>query len=139
MQTNNIQPDHKNRKKKRIGRGGKKGTYSGKGMKGQKSRAGRKMEPSIRGIIKRYPKLRGYKNNRIKNDVACINLSYFDRFDNGEKITPETLIKLRIIRKIKGRMPIIKILGNGELKKKLVFEGFAFSKKAQEKINELDK
>jgi large subunit ribosomal protein L15 len=61
MQLHELKPIHKFKKKKRIGRGGKRGTYSGKGMKGQKSRAGRRLEPVIRGIIKRYPKLRGYK------------------------------------------------------------------------------
>jgi large subunit ribosomal protein L15 len=44
-----------------VGRGGKKGTYSGRGIKGQKSRAGKRLEPIIRSIIKRYPKLRGYR------------------------------------------------------------------------------
>jgi large subunit ribosomal protein L15 len=61
MQLHELRPIHKPHKKKRIGRGGKKGTYSGKGIKGQKSRAGRKFKPLIREIIKRYPKKRGYK------------------------------------------------------------------------------
>ena len=61
MQINQLSPKHKEKRKKRIGRGGKKGTYSGKGMKGQRSRAGRKMAPIIRELIKRYPKLRGYR------------------------------------------------------------------------------
>ncbi len=63
MQLNDLKPTNKLKKSKRVGRGGKKGTYSGKGMKGQKSRAGRKLEPPIRGLIKRYHKLRGYKFN----------------------------------------------------------------------------
>src|SRR4030043_532865 len=54
-----MKPKHKLKKKKRVGRGGKRGTYSGKGIKGQKSRAGRKMVPVIRELIKKYPKLRG--------------------------------------------------------------------------------
>jgi large subunit ribosomal protein L15 len=61
MQLHEIKPIYKIKKKKRIGRGGKRGTYSGKGIKGQKSRAGTRFEPIIRGLIKRYPKLRGYK------------------------------------------------------------------------------
>ena len=63
MQLHDLKPNNKSKEKKRVGRGGKKGTYSGKGMKGQKSRAGRKLEPPIRGLIKRYHKLRGYKFN----------------------------------------------------------------------------
>ena len=61
MQLHELRPKHKIKKRKRIGRGGKRGTYSGRGMKGQKSRAGARFEPIIRGLIKRYPKLRGYK------------------------------------------------------------------------------
>lgn len=61
MQLHEIRPLHKGKKRKRVGRGGKRGTYSGRGQKGQKSRAGRRLEPVIREIIKRYPKLRGYK------------------------------------------------------------------------------
>lgn len=59
MQLHELQPKHKLKKQKRIGRGGKRGTYSGRGIKGQKSRAGRKLKPAIREFIKRYPKLRG--------------------------------------------------------------------------------
>lgn len=71
MQLHELRPKHKIKKGKRIGRGGKRGTYSGRGMKGQKSRAGTRFEPIIRGLIKRYPKLRGYrfktKNEKLKN------------------------------------------------------------------------
>jgi large subunit ribosomal protein L15 len=61
MQLHEIKPTHKLKKRKRVSRGGKRGTYSGRGQKGQLSRAGRKLKPLIREIIKRYPKLRGYK------------------------------------------------------------------------------
>jgi len=74
MQIHELKPKHKNRGKKRIGRGGKKGTYSGKGMKGQASRAGRKMVPIIRELIKKYPKMKGYRSFRIGNDIAVVNL-----------------------------------------------------------------
>jgi len=59
MQLHQVQPIHKNKSKKRVGRGGKRGTYSGRGMKGQKSRAGRKIRPAVRDLIQRTPKLRG--------------------------------------------------------------------------------
>lgn len=61
MQLHELRPLHRGKKRKRVGRGGKRGTYSGRGQKGQKSRAGRRLKPVIREIIKRYPKLRGYK------------------------------------------------------------------------------
>lgn len=62
MQLHELQPIHQSKSKKRIGRGGKRGTYSGKGIKGQKSRAGRKIRPAIRDLIQRTPKLRGSKD-----------------------------------------------------------------------------
>lgn len=62
MQLHQIQPTHQNKSKKRVGRGGKRGTYSGRGMKGQKSRAGHKIRPAIRDLMQRTPKLRGVKN-----------------------------------------------------------------------------
>ena len=61
MQLHQLKPTHKAKRAKRVGRGGKKGTYSGRGMKGQKSRSGARMQPIIRELIKRYPKLRGYR------------------------------------------------------------------------------
>jgi len=62
MQLHELNPEHKNKTKKRIGRGGKRGTYSGRGMKGQNARAGRKLRPAIRDLIQQLPKLRGSKN-----------------------------------------------------------------------------
>lgn len=62
MQLHEVRPITKNKSKKRIGRGGKRGTYSGRGMKGQKSRAGRKIRPAVRDLMQRTPKLRGAKN-----------------------------------------------------------------------------
>jgi len=61
MQLHQVKPSHKTKTKKRVGRGGKKGTYSGRGIKGQKARAGAKLKPAIRDLIKKIPKLRGYK------------------------------------------------------------------------------
>jgi len=59
VQLHNIQPNTKRKTPKRVGRGGKRGTYSGRGLKGQKSRAGRKIRPQLRDIIKRIPKKKG--------------------------------------------------------------------------------
>ena len=66
MQLHEIKPVHKNESRKRIGRGGKRGTYSGKGMKGQKSRAGKKIRPAVRDLIQRTPKLRGSGDKTAK-------------------------------------------------------------------------
>jgi large subunit ribosomal protein L15 len=130
-----LQPIHKKKTKKRVGRGGKKGTYSGRGIKGQKARAGRKLQPIIRELIKRYPKLRGYRQKSKERIEAEVNLSLLEKkFKSGDKITPKILIERRIIRKIKGRVPEVKILGKGELKKKLIIEDCKVSKSAREKI-----
>jgi large subunit ribosomal protein L15 len=132
MQLHELQRKHKNKGKKRVGRGGKKGTYSGKGNKGQKSRAGRKMVPIIRELIKRYPKLKGYKSFRLDDYSAVVNLETLEKvFQDGETINPENLIKKGIVSRMKGRSPKIKILGNGKLTKKLIFENCKTSKTAR--------
>ena len=135
MQLHELQPKHKNRNKKRVGRGGRKGTYSGHGMKGQKSRAGRKMVPIIRELIKRYPKLKGYRSFRMDTDTAVVNLEVLEKnTKDGEIINPENLIKKGLISNIKGRVPKVKILGTGKLTKKLVIENCKISKTAREAI-----
>ncbi|PIR97790.1 MAG: hypothetical protein COT89_02670 [Candidatus Colwellbacteria bacterium CG10_big_fil_rev_8_21_14_0_10_42_22] len=72
MNLHEISPIHKNKSKKRIGRGGKRGTYSGKGMKGQKSRAGHKIRPASRDLIQQIPKLRGSKNKGPRGKTKTI-------------------------------------------------------------------
>lgn len=139
MQIHQIKPKHKLKKKKRVGRGGKRGTYSGKGIKGQKSRAGRKFAPIIRELIKKYPKLRGYRNQNKLPKIAVINLEDLNKFTSTEVINPASLIKKRLIRRIKGRVPKVKILGRGEVTKVLKIEGCELSKTAQEKLEKYAK
>jgi large subunit ribosomal protein L15 len=135
MQLHELKPKNKKKKKKRIGRGGKRGTYSGRGIKGQKARAGSSRKPIIRELIKKYPKLRGYKFNSYNPDYAVINILDIDeKFKDKEKITPKILLERGLIRKIKGKTPKVKILAKGDTKKSFVFEGCDFSQKAQEKI-----
>lgn len=135
MQINQLKPKHYNRARKRVGRGGRKGTYSGRGMKGQKQRAGRKMVPLIRELIKRYPKLKGYRTFRFENNTAIVNLETLEKFyKDGDVVSPENLVKLGIVAKIKGRAPKVKILGTGKLAKKLIFEDCKVSKAAKEAI-----
>jgi len=135
MQIHELKPKHKNRRKKRVGRGGRKGTYSGHGMKGQKSRAGRKMEPIIRSLIKRYPKLKGYRSFRIDDYFAVVNLEVLEKnTKDGEIINPENLIIKGLISKVKGKTHKVKILGTGKLTKKLVISNCKFSKSAKDAI-----
>ena len=134
MQLHQLKPSHKLKKRKRVGRGGKRGTYSGRGMKGQKSRAGARFAPVIRELIKKYPKLRGYRNQNKESKYAVVNLGDLDKiYKESEIINPETLLKKGLIRKIKGRVPKVKILGTGKLTKKLTIEKCEFSKTAKEK------
>ncbi|MBU0476538.1 uL15 family ribosomal protein [Patescibacteria group bacterium] len=135
MQLHELQPKHKPKKRKRIARGGKRGAYSGRGQKGQKSRAGRRMSPIIRSWIKRYPKLRGYRQKPIGLKPAIINVAAIEKeFEAGSRINPQILLERKLISKIKGKTPEVKILGKGELTKKLTFEKCEISKSAEEKI-----
>jgi len=135
MQLHQLKPIHKLKKKKRIGRGGKRGTYSGRGIKGQKSRAGRKFAPVIRGLIKKYPKLRGYRTNAPDKNITAVNLEVLDKeFNNSEIVSPKKLLEKKIISRIKGKIPKVKILARGEIKKSLVIQNCELSKNAKDKI-----
>ncbi len=142
MQLHDLQPKTKNRSAKHIGRGGKRGKTSGRGTKGQKARAGHSIRPAIRDIIKKLPKLRGHGVNRSKtiNDSvvnnAVVNLAVLDEiFSANEKVTPETLKSKGVISIKKGnKRRVVKILGTGELSKKLLFSGCEVSKTAKLKI-----
>jgi len=135
MLLHEIKPKHKRSKRKRIGRGGKRGTYSGRGVKGQLTRAGRKTVPSIRQLIKKYHKLRGYRFKSRQEKPVVINIKDLEKsFKKGDLISPQILIEKGLIRKMKGRVPEIKILGQGDLTKKLTVEGFQLSESAKEKI-----
>ncbi len=133
MQIHEVKPKNKAKKKKRIGRGGKRGTYSGRGMKGQKSRAGtRKMKPLIRESLKRYPKLRGY-NFSSRKKVSIFNIATLDKFfDDGSEINPKSILKKGLVQK--GSREAIKILGNGETKKKFYIKGCLVSENAKKAI-----
>lgn len=135
MQLHELQAKHKSKKSKRIGRGGKRGAYSGRGQKGQRSRAGRRLKPAIRELIKKYPKLRGHRQESRIQKIAVLNLEVLEKnFNTGEIVSPETLLEKGIIGKIKGRTPYVKILGKGEIVKKLIIENCEISKSAKENI-----
>ncbi len=138
MQLHEIRPKHKSRKKKRIGRGGKRGCYSGRGIKGQKSRAGRKFKPAIRELIKKYPKLRGYRFKSIDKEqklrLAILSLETLDKnFSSGDTVSPQVLFQKKLIRKVRGKLPKVKILG-GKVEKSLNLEGCLFSEGAKSAV-----
>ncbi|MDD5433566.1 MAG: 50S ribosomal protein L15 [Candidatus Pacebacteria bacterium] len=135
MQIHEIQPKNKTKDRKRVGRGGKKGTFSGRGCKGQKSRAGRKMQPFMRELIKRYPKIRGYRQESRTKGIVALNLDIVEKnFQSGDKITPAILLEKNMINKLNGKAPKVKILSRGEITKAFNFEGCLASKAAQVKI-----
>ena len=121
--------------RKRVGRGIGSGTgkTSGKGHKGQNARSGGGVRPGFEGgqmpLYRRLPK-RGFTNICAKEYVA-VNVSELERFDNGTEVTAELLKESGVISKIKDG---VKILGRGELTKKLTVKVSKFSASAQEKI-----
>jgi len=135
MQLHHLKSGVKRKTKKRVGRGGKRGTYSGRGIKGQKARAGKKLQPAARLFIKRYPKKRGYRFKSIKEKEILLNLSDLEnKFKNGSLVSPKILLRANLISKMKGKMPLVKILGRGRLTKELTFKNCNFSRSAKEKI-----
>jgi large subunit ribosomal protein L15 len=135
MQIHEIKPIHKSKARKRVGRGGKRGTYSGRGIKGQMARPGTKYNPAIRSLIKRYPKLRGYRFKSLSNKMAVVNLDALEKnFKAGDIVNPKALAEKRLVRRVEGRIPEIKILAAGKLVKALTFEGCKVSQKAKEAI-----
>lgn len=140
-QLNQLKRNSPNKKKKIIGRGGKRGTYSGAGIKGQKVRSGRKMRPELRDIIKKIPKKRGYAFNSIpKKPTVSLNLSAIQKALDGRsegmevKINPKALVAIGLVKKKEGRVPTIKILGDGKVTRKYNVMGCAVSASAREKI-----
>lgn len=135
MQLHQIKPTIKKKAKKRIGRGGKRGTYSGRGQKGQKARAGHRIYPQIREVIKRIPKKRGYRFSSIQEKPVVINLDILEKkFKEGDRITPEILVKAGVVGRKKGKVPEVKLLGSGNLTKKLLVSECQISGPAREKI-----
>jgi large subunit ribosomal protein L15 len=126
----------KNRKRRRVGRGpgSGRGKTSSRGHKGQRSRAGSStiavFEGAMMPLVRRIPK-RGFYNTFARSVIA-VNVGDLDAvFEPGDEITPETLKASGLIR---GRFDDLKILGDGELTKKLKVSAHKFSKSAQEKI-----
>ncbi len=132
MLANELKIKTKNKAAKRVGRGGKKGTYSGKGGKGQTARSGRKLAPIIRELIKRYPKLKGYRRFEMLEDTHVVNIKTLEkRTKDGDVVNIAYLMEKGMIRMIKGKNPLVKILGAGKLDKKLTIEGCKVSATAK--------
>jgi large subunit ribosomal protein L15 len=134
MQLNTLKPKTKRVLPEPVGRGGKRGKTSGRGGKGQTARAGHKIRPEVRDLIKKLPKRRGYGTNRARTVrserlvYATVNLATLDSmYQAGETVSPATLLAKGLVHRAKGRVPKVKILGTGTLSKKLVVKNCVVS------------
>ncbi|MEK7109093.1 MAG: 50S ribosomal protein L15 [Patescibacteria group bacterium] len=135
MQLHQLQRKTKNKNIKRVGRGGLRGKTSGRGTKGQKARAGHRIRPDVREKLKKLPKLRGYNFASIQVKPTVINVKSLEvAFASGDAVNPKMLIERGVIRARKGVTPKVKVLGDGELTKKLTVTGCTVSATAKEKI-----
>lgn len=141
MQINELKVGEK-RKRKTIGRGGKRGTYSGRGNKGQKARSGSHVDPLFEGgrssLVERLKKVRGFKSPHPKK--ININLNDLERnFESGEKVDVKNLIEKGLIGKIESRKGV-KILGTGKLTKKVTIDKeISMSESAKKIIDKISK
>ena len=144
LNLSNLKPVSPRKDRKRVGRGpgSGKGRYAGRGIKGQKSRAGsHKMRAGFEGgqmpVYMRLGKQRGpYSKDAMpigphRTLTVAVNVAALDRFDAGAEVTPEVLAETGLIRNTKTE---VKILGHGDLTKKLAVSAHAFSASAREKI-----
>jgi large subunit ribosomal protein L15 len=144
LNLSNLQPAQERRDRKRVGRGqgSGKGRYSGRGIKGQKARSGsHKMRAGFEGgqmpVYMRLGKMRGNTSKDampigpFRTETVPVNLRDLDRFEAGEEVTPESLVEKRVI---KNTRTDVKVLGVGEISKKLTVRVHAISASAREKI-----
>ncbi len=122
--------------RKRIGRGpgSGNGKTAGKGHKGQNARSGGGVRPGFEGgqlpLYRRLSK-RGFNNYNFRTVYATVNVSDLERFDEGTVVTVELLKEVGLVKK---ELDGVKVLGNGELSKKLTVKANKFSETAKEKI-----
>jgi large subunit ribosomal protein L15 len=120
MKQHTIQPTKgSTSSRKRVGRGGNRRVYAGRGMNGQNSRSGGGVRIGFEGgqtpLLRRMPKLKGF-NNPNKVTYFALNVGKLEEvFSDGDKVTVETLIEKKLLKKAQA----LKLLGNGEIKKKL--------------------
>lgn len=135
MQIHNLKRKNKNKRSVAVGRGGARGKTSGRGTKGQNARAGRKKRPEMRDVIKRLPKNRGYFFKSLNSKAFPVNLSRIESiFSAGDTVSPKTLEQKGIIKSFSGELPRVKILGTGDLTKKVTVSSCDVSASAKTKI-----
>ncbi len=137
MRQNEISPAPGSRRgRKRVGRGDGSGhgTYSGRGVKGQKSRSGFSMKRGFEGgqlpLIKRLPRKRGF-TNIFRTEYNLVNIDMLNRFEAGSEVTPERLVEAGVVKSL--RKPI-KVLARGNISYPLSVRANRFSAAAKAKI-----
>ena len=134
MKLNELESLKKDRKRVGRGPGSGNGKTSGKGHKGQNARSGGGVRPGFEGgqlpLFRRLSK-RGFNNYNFRTVYATVNVGDLERFEEGTTVTKELLIEAGLVKK---ELDGIKILGNGELTKKLTVKADKFSSTAKEKI-----
>lgn len=136
MKLNELTPSVPRKARKRVGRGESSGwgKSAGKGSNGQNSRAGGGVKPYFEGgqmpIYRRVPK-RGFSNYPFKKEYTLVSLEALNKFEDGATVCPDCLAEMGIIKCACG---LIKVLGNGELTKKLTVKAHKITKSAQAAI-----
>lgn len=136
MQIHEVKSKTKLKTKKVVGRGGKRGKTAGRGTKGQKARAGHRIRPAIRDIIKKLPKSRGegVSRNQFKTEASHLVIvktsALNSAFKSGDQVNPKVLLEKELIKRSGNRVPSVKILADGTLNKKLEVYGCLVSKGA---------
>lgn len=122
------------KKTKRVGRGGKRGTYSGRGQKGQKARSGHRIRPAERDLLIRIPKLRGIKNKPKSDAPLAISLTRLASLAArmGGTVSKETLFDLGVLR---NKRSAVKILNTGSISVPVEVKGIPVSEAARAKIS----
>lgn len=140
--SNIYRPAGVKRPYRRVGRGqsSTRGKQSGRGGKGQTARAGAKIRPALRDIIKKLPKRRGFGKNRgrtvweKKPRAIAVTLTTLESaFDTGAEITPKLLVERKIVAS-RNYLPMVKIVGSGAISKKFTIKGATFSAGAKAAI-----
>jgi len=106
----------KRARRQRVGRGGKRGTFSGRGTKGQKARSGRKMRPELRDTIKKIPKLRGYRVRIYRTKPIPVSLKDIERlFPADATVGVKELVEKGLVNVRRAKEQGVKVLAGGEL------------------------
>lgn len=134
MELHTLKRKNPNRKARQVGRGGTRGKTAGRGGKGQTARAGNKRRPQMRDIIKKLPKLRGYRFQSHTAKKKAVNVGALNIFESGAQVTPAALFEKNLVRRHGGVHPTVKILGSGDLTVKLEIVGCDVSEAAKAKI-----